>query len=266
MSPINSKATSKVALFLLFIFTSCATRKGLFYYNTTASNLSGKIKSIDEKGFQAIYSNAGIITGDRKRQFDFENDIKRSYDSTGRLSYEVYTKSNDSVHLEMSYKYSMSDTIFQYRKYKQEDTFSLYSKKYFIEKYLITEFLEPFGYTTYFWKTKYNRKGKVKASYVYENNSQTREIQLTSKTFTKYHRKSVSETTYNPDKTIWSFSRRTSNTNNDDITMFISFPKDDETKNYRYTYEYDRNKNWIKQIQYINDTVKFILVREIKCY
>lgn len=266
MSPINSKVTLKVGLFLLFILASCATKKSLFYCTTADTNLKGKIKSIDEKSFKAVYTNSGIITGDRKRQFNFEDDTQKLYDTSGRLSYEIYTKLNDSIHFEMSYKYSGSDTIFKYRKYVQDDTFSLYSKQYFRDKYLITEFAELFGYKTYFWKDKYNRKGKVKVSYVYENNSQTKEINLDSKRIAKYRQGTFSATTYNPDKSIWSILKRSFNQNNDDSTMFISFPKHNDTKNYRYIYEYDENKNWTKQVQYINDTARFVVIREIKYY
>ena len=133
MTPLNSIVTSKVGLFLVLISASCSTKKSLLYYNSHESNLKGKIKSVDEKGFKAVYTDSVIIKGDRKRQFDFEDDVQKFYDSSGLLSYEIYTKSNDSIHLEMSYDYSSRDTIFQYRKYKQDETFSLYSKKYFNE-------------------------------------------------------------------------------------------------------------------------------------
>lgn len=258
--------TSKIGLFLLFILASCSTRKGLFYYNSTELNLKGKIKSIDEKSFKAVYTDSGISLGDRKRQFDFEDDSQKFYDSLGHLSYEIYSKPNDSIHFEISHKYYQGDTIFQYRKYKQADTFSLYKKQYFKDKYLMTEFLEPFGYKTYFWKEKHNKKGKVKVSYVYENNSQTKEINIDSKRIAKYKRAAFSATTYNPDKSIWSVLKKTYNANNDDSTMHISFPKHGDTKNYRYVYDYDTNMNWIKQIQYINDTARFIIVRQIKYY
>ena len=130
--------TSKIGLLLVVVLASCSTRKSLFYYNSADSKLKGKIESVDEKGFQAIYTNAGITAGVRKRQFDFEDDVKKFYDSLGRLSYEVYTQSNDSIHLEMTHKYLGSDTIFQYRKYNPSDTFNLYLKIYLKDKHLIT--------------------------------------------------------------------------------------------------------------------------------
>lgn len=266
MNPINSNVISKFGLCIVITLASCATKKSLFSYSNDNPNIRGKIKSVDEKGYEAVVNGTTVSLGQRKRQFDFEDDVKRIYDSSGHLVYEVYTKSNDSIHFEMTYSYFENYTVFQSRKYKQDTAFSPYSKKYFNKKYLITEFLEPFGYKTYFWKSKYNRKEQLKLSYVYENNSQTREINLDSKEIVKYSKQTIAATTYNPDKSVWAFLKRTLNSNNGDSTMFISFPKQNETKNYRYIYEYDNNNNWTKQIQYINDTAKFVIIRELKYY
>ena len=253
-------------LFSFLSLASCKTTRDLFYYNNSLPNLKENIKTIDEKGYSALITEKGIILGERKRQFDFEDDVKRNYNSLGNVIQEIYRKSNDSINFELTYKYWGTDTVFVSRKYFQDTVFSPYSIKFLADKYFVTQFSELFGYKTYFWKDKYSRKGRMKFSYVYENNSQAKEIYLDSKRISKYFTNSSISTSYNLDKSIWSILQKTYNLNNDDSTMSISFPKQNKNTTYSYTYEYDSKSNWTKQVQFINDTARFIIVRKIDYY
>lgn len=276
---------------LLFSFLSA---QDFLKIDWQSMNLKGTVKSIHEISYEAIGKSGDIQKGEMKSEF-YENDkyflfdqngwetedsyyfnwkksrghyhVHYSYDDQGNILEKSHIDSIGKVFLEykLTYKYDSSKRIREETKYdwldsvdckykysydsigeKEEgDLFirneGLFSKSIFKydEKGRVIEkcYSSGKGIQTERWACKYDEAGNIIEDAWYSSKN---------KIFMKYNYK------------------RDDKANITEMDWYKSNGKLREKRNYEF--DYDKNGNWIKRIEFINDKPKYIVERELQYY
>ena len=228
----NYKVKFTIIVLIAFFAQSCQNVK--VENDWTRNQLQGKVMSYSEFSYEAIDRFGKIEKGKRKRNSSYENDEQRKYDEKGNLIEKIIYKLDSSLYEKLTCTYDEKGKVIEVNMYKSDGSLSYKSTYKYDEKGNQIEVNSSLGYKgTY----KYDEKGNRIEDNFYESDGS-----LSSKSTYKYDEKG---------------NRIEDNSEN----LYR-----DLDRKWTYKYEFDKQGNWIKRIDFRDYIPKFILEREYEYY
>lgn len=272
-----------------FLIGSCSIGKK--ENDWTELKLNGKVKSIKEISYEAVYRFGEIAKGKKKGiPNSYINDKYLLFNQKGNKIEEIEYKSDGSIKSKRLYNYDDKNYLIGKNSNKSDgsnfskSTYTYNEKGKLIEN--ITDSLDFRTKTIFKYdnrnnlidKSWYSKNGSLSGKYTYkyntkdyktEKNSYSREGNLKSNKKYKYDSKNnlVEENKYD---SKGSHSRRTRYTYNEKgyLIEVKSYHSDGSIAlNYIYKYndkiDFDKKDNWIRKLMLIDDIPEYIIEREI---
>jgi hypothetical protein len=257
-------------------------------------NLNGKVKSVREISYKAIYNLGEIIKGERQREQKFDWDKYILFDTVGNKIEKYFYYSSGSLYIKYTFEYNNKGILTGISKFNSDSTLNRSSVYKYddnenlieINRYKPDKSLDKKSIYKYddnrnlIEENEYKSDGSldVRKTYKYDSNGDlikseayhSKEFlsKLNKKSIYKYDNNGnkIEENTYNfndslIEESIYEFDE---NRNLIKLKRYDYEEGLDLSKTYRY--EYDNNKNWINKIVFHKEVPKYILEREIEYY
>ncbi|MGP1515213.1 MAG: hypothetical protein ACTTJH_04575 [Bacteroidales bacterium] len=274
------------SLLCVTIISIIGCKKGL---NELEQNgLNGNIKSIREISYQAYGNQDTIVKGEVVMGNDMNNYFAQYNTDGNQTSITNYDNLGEQID-KWIFRYSVKGEALGGNYYYKDNT--LLDSTYYIKDSdgNILEYYHLFadGRLKYKVTYKYNCKGKVleekvfdhenllhnTVKYTYkhgnpicdENYDRNNNLEYFSRYTYDNKDRLIAQQIYNNDSTVNTSGTYAYNEHDDIIRQTTKVPSEKDII-YTYTYKYDKNKNWIQRITFINNSVAYITLRQIEYY
>jgi antitoxin component YwqK of YwqJK toxin-antitoxin module len=277
----------KVIIYILLIpLIGCDHQKG-DNKDLAIYGLRGHVRSLNEISFKAVDKFGVVQKESRGRQHLLVKDINVLFDKQGRLSELNNFDTQNNLLRKWIYKYEANSKLFEINMYHPDGKLWIKTSYVYDEKGLLIEKSDylPDGTQYMNFKHKYDTNGKLIESaslyngevsndyYIYDDKGNRIEETTKGKYFNdkstyKYNsdNKVIERTSYYSDGRVMNKTTYHYDDLSNEIKMDSFGPGGELINNESYSYEFDKNKNWIKKTILINSIPKFIIERSISYF
>lgn len=238
-------------ILILTILVSCTNSKN----DLTESNLKGEVWKIQETSYEGEEKFGEYVVGDK----NYWGHSYYEFNKAGNITVSKRLDDVGEITSLSKYTYDKSDNCISIETYKDDELTQKQVNVIDKNKIVEVKVFDEDGELESVYKYEYSGK-EISVGSIFDKNDN-----ITNSFFNELRNGLLIKQTVNDSigETI-RISRFNRNKNGDVIEQVTQFPKDTSEYKYSFSYEYDEERNWIKQYQFDEEgQIEDIIIRNI---